>query len=411
MLMTYGAAHAGEVDFLATTLAEKGILTYGEAQQIMTESREALRRDLAKGTIETLPRWIQNISMKGDLRLRHQMDWDSTVNYARIRERLRLRVGFETRMAESIKAAFGLATGSESAEGTAFGKLSIADAEPTSTNHTFGNGFSKPLVMVDFAYLQYTPFDWMTVSAGKMKYGLHLWNPTDLLWDTDINPDGAAITVSRNVTGSLNLFFTGSWLVINEIKEVSNPDIYIVQPGFDWKATETVSVKAAVSYQQYNVAGKKLSTLFGTPAFDYKLVNPSLAVSFKELVCAYSLSVFGDITTNIEDAVKNNNQGSAYGFSFGHDKIGGFGQWQVKAMHRTLEKNSIPTTTKAFGDSDAYGGSMNSTGYEAILAFGLTSNTTLNLDYYDMRLKDRALAGKAGDEPKSLLQVDLVYKF
>ena len=101
-LMAATAAHASEADILANLLAEKGVITFGEAQQVVTETNETSRALVAQGKQSTLPQWIQNISMKGDLRLRHQVDWSSTNN--RERERLRLRTGFETRIADNLKA-------------------------------------------------------------------------------------------------------------------------------------------------------------------------------------------------------------------------------------------------------------------------------------------------------------------
>jgi polyhydroxyalkanoate synthesis regulator phasin len=340
-------------DMLINTLAEKGIITYGEAQQIMTENREEERKKLAQGEADTLPAWIQNMTIKGDLRLRHQTDWEASALYARIRERLRLRLGVDTRIVENLKAGFGLATGSEkisdkTVSGTAVKGDSIIDAEPTSTNATFGNGFGKEMVMVDYAFLEYAPLGWAKVTAGKMKAGTELWNPTDLLWDTDINPDGIAVNVNRDINAAFNLFFTGSWLTFNEKKNstsVTAPDVYIAQPGVLWKATDKISAQAAVAYQGFNVKGKDL-TYYGSteansiPPYNYICWNPSFMVTCRELVGPLALSVFGDYVQNTDKAVVSDNTGSNYGLRFGNEKISEFGQWQLSYMLRRLERNA-----------------------------------------------------------------------
>jgi polyhydroxyalkanoate synthesis regulator phasin len=298
------SAPAQANDMLINTLAEKGVITYGEAQQIMTENREEERKKLAQGEADTLPAWIQNMTIKGDLRLRHQTDWEASALYARIRERLRLRLGVDTRIVKNLKAGFGLATGSEkisdkTVSGAAVKGDSIIDADPASTNATFGNGFGKQLVMVDYAFLEYAPLSWAKVTAGKMRTGTELWNPTDLLWDTDVNPDGIAVNVSRDITPAVNLTFTGSWLTFNEKKNstsASAPDVYIAQPGVVWKASERLSAKAALAYQVFNVKGKDLtyygSTEAGTiPTSDYICWNPGFMVTCKELAGPLALSV------------------------------------------------------------------------------------------------------------------------
>ncbi|MDD5102084.1 MAG: hypothetical protein PHH62_03770, partial [Endomicrobiaceae bacterium] len=63
---------ASGVDDLANLLAEQGVITYGQAQQIITESNEQARQELASGQSKTVPAWVQNLTFKGDLRVRAQ---------------------------------------------------------------------------------------------------------------------------------------------------------------------------------------------------------------------------------------------------------------------------------------------------------------------------------------------------
>lgn len=415
-MMVSAVGFASEVDSLANLLAEKGIINYGEAQQVMTETKEASRSLIAQGKHDTLPYWIQNISMKGDLRLRHQIDWAVTGNTVRERERLRLRTGFDTRISENLKAGFGLATGSEknldagavtvstkTGSGTATG-TTIIDAEPTSTNHTFGNGFAKAMLMVDYAYLEYTPYSWAKVTGGKMKSGTQLWQTTDLQWDTDINPDGLAVNFTKTF-GKVDTFLNASYLVVNELNSATqdNPDMTIIQPGASYNITDTINAKAAVAFEQFNVNGK-YTGYYGTPAFDYCITAPSVNLAFKELLLGYSVNVFGDFTNNSDSKATTDTMGSAYGVKVGNEKIAGFGDWQATYLSRRLEANAW---LNKLGDSDTYGGAVNTQGMEAIVSVGLTSATTLIFDYYSMDLiKNSTLL-----TPKTLLQCDVVYKF
>jgi hypothetical protein len=411
VLFCWTSAKAGGTDLLIDKFVEKGALTASEGSILKSDVEQQQRKELAAGAVTTLPQWIQNIMMKGDLRLRVQDDYST---YTRTRERLRLRLGFETRMAESITAAFGLATGSEkildktisgAQEAETVKGDTIIDAEPTSTNHTFSNGFGKAMVMVDFAYLQYNPVSWLMVTGGKMKAKTNVWNPSDLLWDTDINPDGIAIGLNKKLAPGLEGFLNGSWLIFNDLNTAgaNNPDAYIEQIGLKWNVNDNINVQAAVANQLLTVNGKNTG-YYGTPAFDYNCINPSLDINIKDALMGYAVRLFGDTITNGDAKVSSDAAGYLYGLKFGDDKISSFGQWDVVYMLRRLEKNSW---LNLLGDSDSYGGAVNSAGYEAIVDFGLTNAATLTLDYYKMD----AILGATAASPKSLIQCDIVYKF
>jgi hypothetical protein len=401
LVVMCSVANATEIENLVNKLAEKGVITYGEAQQLITETNEEVRAKLAAGKVDTVPAWVQGLVIKGDLRLRHQVDWDASKNYARIRERMRLRVGFETSIVESLQAGFGFATGGETMAALAG---DVYDKEPTSTNHTFGNGFGKARLMVDYAYLAYNPVGWITVTAGKMKAGTHVWNATDLMWDGDINPDGVSLKFSRNFGEIGNIFAIGSALVFSEKASTANaPACNIGQVGGSYKPLAMLSLKAAVAYEVFEVNGKNTG-YYGTPTFDYVNVVPSFEATVSELPLIQSVKVFGDMVSNSDTKPTSDKDGSAVGLTIGSPKIAALGTWQITYIDRKLGQNSM---LAGLGDSDAYGGALNSKGYEAVVTLGLTKNASLGIDYYSMDKINSATA----TTPKQLVQIDLVYKF
>jgi hypothetical protein len=347
---------------------------------------------------EGLPAWITNLSMKGDLRLRQHTDWDSSVNYARSRQRLRLRIGFDTKSSDNIKVSFGLATGSERLSGT-----SVVDSDPASTNSTLSNGFGKTMLMVDYACLEYTPFSWIKITGGKMRSGTQIWQTTDLKWDTDINPDGFAVNINKDVN-QFSLFLNASWLIINELNSAqNNPDAYIVQPGVNVKLNDKYSIKAALAFETFNVNAKNTG-YYGTPAFDYICINPSIEMSVKKVISLYSLSLFTDIINNTDSKPAGDKKASAYGVRFGDDKIQKHGDWQASFINKKVETNSwLPR----LGDSDFFSGAVNMSGNILKAYYGLTKTTALNAAYYGAD----AVNGANASTPKSLVMLDLVYKF
>lgn len=401
VLFLSSGVFAGEVDKLATVLAEKGVITYGEAQQIITETKEEMRQQTLSGTNPLLPKWVQSMTVKGDIRLRHQMDWGGS-NKTRNRERIRVRLGVEAGIFDNVTAAFGLASGALAGSG---------DKSPTSTNHTY-EAFNKVPVFIDYAYLQYKGISDLTISAGKVKGKTQVWNATDLVWDGDINPDGIALNYNKKFNGGVSMFANAGWYVVGEGKKGRlMPDAYIVQPGLSFKSGN-FSIKAGLAYQQFNFKDREVksnepesylqvSTITAVAKSDFRCINPSIELKMENIVGDLMVSVFGDYVKNTDDTVYEKDlEGKAFGLSFGSKKIAELGTWQVKVMNRYLEKNAIPL---GLGDSDAYGG-KDGKGYEFILTLGITKNLSFGFDYYEMeKIK--------GGSKKSLAQFDLSYKF
>ena len=70
--------------------------------------------------------------------------------------------------------------------------------DPTSTNSTLGVFYTRKAFALDQAYVNYDPswFKPLTLTAGKFRYP---WYNTELTWDKDLNPEGAAQTLYFNL--------------------------------------------------------------------------------------------------------------------------------------------------------------------------------------------------------------------
>ena len=431
-VLGFTRANAGELDMLTNKLAEKGIISYGEAQQIMTESSEDARKDLAAGKLNTIPAWVQNLVFSGDLRLREQDDWNSANAYERDRFRVRLRMNVDTRLSEGFKAGFGFATGSESIDSTTdelgnatVGKGNVIDANSGSANSTF-SGFGRLPVELNLAFMEYDPsFCGFNISAtlGKMRQGAQVWNATDLLWESSLNPDGASVKISRNIAGGMSLDLIGSYLVINQLNSaVSNPSASIGDIVYTWD-TDEYKVKIGVSEQNLDVANKNCGTYFGETAgvpfiinanggvtansLNYYDMVESFELTYKNVIGANSIAVVGDMASNSytpETGTISDENASCYGIRLGANSVAGLGQWQVVALSRTLAGNSW---LNKLGANDPYGAAHNSSGYQAQLNFGLSKATTLAFTYFNY---DK-INGANNTTPQDIFQSDLIYKF
>jgi hypothetical protein len=403
MLFTCRLVSAGEIDGLVNKLVEKGTLSASEGREIVTGTQEETKSQIAKGENPTLPLWLQTFKMKGDFRFRYQHE-KKDGSIARERERLRFRLGVEAKVNNSIKIVSGLATGA---------------TDPRSTNQTLENNFEPKNVNLDYLFADVTLNEILQFQAGKIKNPL--FNACDLLWDTDINPEGAAFLLTKNsLLENLDLFVNSAWLVLDEVSSSKDdPYILVLQPGVNWRITENVNLKIGAAYYSYsNVKGTRMKKTVGTNSgiskdllvagaftgsLTYKYDAPKIDAEFG--IRAISdfipyVGLFGEYLKNSDPST--NNKGTLAGVRFGFEKVSNPMEWQFSYSNRKLEKDAA---LDIFPDSDFYGGKTNVKGNEYIFSFGLAKNLMANLDYYTTE----NLSGNILKE--KVLQVDVNFKF
>lgn len=253
--------------------------------QVRSELRGEVVEDVLRqakterwGMPEALPDWTRRFSFEGDLRLRGQGEFyagdnarfaTAYVDFARAnanksisgaflnteedreRARMRLRLGVKAKVTNDLDAGIRLATGSK--------------GSAVSTNQTLDGNFGSYEIVLDRAYLKYTGRDldgypWLTLSGGRIA------NPyfsTDLLWDSDLNFDGAAATLRYNLSGGddlfaleerdKSLFATFGLFSIDEV-ELSDADKWLfgAQLGADLLFEDQSRLKLALAYYDYN---------------------------------------------------------------------------------------------------------------------------------------------------------------
>ena len=379
---------AGEIDMLVQELVKEGVIKPGKAQQIMTLTKEEMRRKIAKGDEETLPSWIQKMNLKGDLRLRSQWQ-DKEGKEPRVRQRIRFRLKGEAKVSLGFTVGFGLCTGGD---------------DPRSTNQTLDNMFQTPAINLDYAYLKYTAPKLVTAIGGKIPNKMVIWKPADLLWDGDINVEGGAVLIHKDA-----LFLNSGVLVLDNEKYDSDPLMYIAQAGVKKNMAGNVNIKLAGTLygfehikgngaQSTHSAGTNSTDVGGNRTYDYDSIGAGIDLNIKKTFVP-SLSIFGEFIANPDP--DKDNQGYLAGVKFGDRKVAGRGNWQIKYMYRMLEKDAW---YDGFPDSDAYGGDTGSTGSEAVIKYGLAKNIILGLDYYMIEdIEDKKV--------QNLFQFDVVAKF
>lgn len=312
------------------------------------------------------------IHLKGDFRLRQEISEKQSQDYRRIRQRIRFRLGGTASVLDQSKVQFGLATGGN---------------EARSTNQTLENQFQTPDIRLDYAFIQHQLSPVLQIMGGKMKNPL--WMPSDLLWDSDIRPDGVSFSYEKTF-GNRVLFATASHFILDEKTSQEDPCLTVIQPGIKWAIDQNIKGQVAMGgyLSQHLEKSYQVLAISGKIDFYHRLFGVNLLQLFSELV----------INTKANDQA----QGMISGIKFGDQKVKGLGMWQSTISYRYLQSNAW---FDFLADSDAYGGNTNTKGFEIIVNYGLSEKVSLGVDFY---LMDQ-ITGVKNEE--ALVQFDLNAKF
>ncbi|HET7831557.1 MAG TPA: putative porin [Gallionella sp.] len=405
---------------------------------VRREIKEEIRQEVlaqAKGERwgdpGALPDWLGRISWDGDLRLRYQRDGypannappsafnpvnntsvlQLVTNTTDTRQRLRLqaRLGMKAKVSDNTFAAFRLTTGTTT--------------DPVSTNQTLGSSgnFNKSSVVFDRAYIQSSPYRWLTLSGGKIP---NPWLSTDLVWDTDVNFEGVAASFTPRFNDQWNGVFTAGAFPVQEIERSTSVFahskwLYGAQAGAEWTGLNSSNAKFGVAlYQFKNVEGIQNPTLGshiydktafvgvqkGNTLMDVNVgTDPALwgiASRFKEvnLTGRMDWAAFDPIHVMLTaDYVKNLGYDAAdiarrggiastprtVGYqsilAVGMPKIRQAREWQFSLAYKYLQSDAV---LDALTDSDFHLGGTNAKGFILGGIYGLDKNTTLGLRWY-----------------------------
>lgn len=386
-----------QVDALIEKLVDKGILTRQEAIGLKAEIAEDEKIVREEGLKQSLPSWVRDTKLKGDFRVRYQWEKRKGTNNSteRDRGRMRLRAGLETKVNDQIKVHFGLASG-----GT----------DPRSTNQTFENTFELKDIRLDYAYAEYTPFKWATLFGGRIKNPI--WEPGDMLWDTDIHPEGVSGKFKWKLTPNLEPYMNTALFLLDENSSTADPAMYVFQPGLKWKISDGLDLNLATTYYGFKKVGTATlnhntnnNTAVINGGGDFNSISPTIELGIKEPFSGLGLPLpylafFGEYINNLD--AKQSQNGYMGGLRLGHKKVKDKGQWQLRYTYTLLGTYAWPDV---FPDSDRYSGRTGIRGHEVLLTYGLGKNWNLELDYYRTNLTSTP------DKTENLFQADLNFKF
>jgi len=352
-----------------------------EIAKIMSD----MRADAGQRT--ALPKWLDNLKFYGDLRLRYEHHAaDGTQMRERNRYRFRLRFGFTKKwLDDQMEVGFRLASGS--------------NADGQSTNQTFDNAFNKKQIWIDRAYAKYSPnmLPGLTLIAGKIP---NILEHTDLVFDSDINPEGAAAAYQHAIAG-IDVFGKFAHLVVNETRDTHDTILNVYQGGihtplpFGAKATIAAAWYDFENYEDSPVGGNNW-------ARNTKMINVLAKVKLNTFDIPWQVyfdwvhnTAENDQTPGLENAA----DGYAFGVKFGRNKKQG--DWSIGYQFKYIEENATPS---GLNDSDFGGTDLR--GHVIKSKYNLTDFLTAGGSFFITR----PIAGEA-ERNDFLMQLDLVWKF
>jgi hypothetical protein len=203
------------------------------------------------GNLEDRLKDFGPFAFSGDLRLRDEPFFGGPANESldQNRERFRLRFNVNAKLNEDFAGGFSLASGDIN--------------DPTSTNQTVGDFYSRKAIAIDKAFVDYTPhqFSSLTLIGGKFAYP---WYNTELTWDKDLNPEGVAETLAFNLNSTpllKKVAFVGFELPFTQVAGVSLTDqslkssvVYGGQIQTQWQLTPWLKFGAYTGFYNYHNA-------------------------------------------------------------------------------------------------------------------------------------------------------------
>jgi hypothetical protein len=350
--------------------------------------------------------WAAKTQFKGDVRFREETVHNDGVpnNKDQDRQRIRARLGAYSEINPQVDTGIRIATGSND--------------DARSTNQDLNNYFDKKSIWLDQGYVDYHPdaIKNLHLIGGKMSQP---WvSMGDIIWDSDINPEGLAATYKYPLGGSTELFGSAGHYTLKDnvdgegVQFKHDLRLYAGQLGARFAITDSMKMTLGGSIYSYDNDKNSACPTTGTvtapcalavngnsPNETFKLYEGFGQLDFSNL--PVPLSLYGQYVSN-KDASNDQDTGWLAGVK---SKIYGFA---VDYNYRDVQRNAV---VGAFTDSDFANGYTGSRGSKLKVSYELDKNFNLGATYF-MATSDQTNASlNKKDSDINTLQLDAEAKF
>jgi hypothetical protein len=394
-----------------------------------------------------LPDWVSSFKWNGDFRGRFEENWaESELYHNRDRYRIRARLGATISFVDQFEVGIRLATGNPQTNpgGTLVG------GQPITANQDLNSLESRKFIWLDAGYARWTPINnatWnLSGTIGKMDNPFVL---SSMVWDPDINPEGAALQSAYNIDENHTVRATGAFFVLDELNQSQSGAVASAPPSHDpfvvggqllWDARwgtnmesslglaafginsrDTLSAKLQPFYNSGNsrdpVTGFLLhnyNPIIGTASFTYKLAT------FPFYDGPFPIKPYTEYMQN--PGAAQHNKGYRFGVVLG--KAGKRNTWEVAYRYQRLEADAWfdalvdddnggfyqPGNPQLAGTGKANGwfGGTNVKGHLVQATYSFTDYLNFTFTYY---LNDLIINAPTGKSDAGHFMGDLMWKF
>jgi hypothetical protein len=393
-----------------------------QAKLIELESRQKVQDEQIKtiGTggkeafkIPDTLKWAEKIKIYGDFRFRaewYQAEKNQLTQSDQSQGRIRFRLSVDMKITDEFDVRSRLATGSSD--------------DPRTTNQTLGENWVKKDFWLDRAYMDWHPksIEGLHILAGKMGMPFQIIN--DLVWDGDVNPEGAAVTYSWKPGENLETFLAGGGFWVQENASDTDIGMWGVQSATKYTFDKEHYLLGGLSYYDYTeIKGKNVitygssnarggNTVQGVSPFQYKFDYNLL-----ELFGEYGCTMFG-LPSAIQAQYVNN---LASGVSADTGWLAGVrlnkakkaGTWQFTYDYREAQRDSV---LGAFAETDFIDGGVGGRGHRFGYKYQFTDSISGGA-YYFMSQRARSNSSTSGagsnkaDDDFRRLRAEMIISF
>jgi hypothetical protein len=380
------------------------------ARQAQQETNEQIAATAKKtnelSTFDQKLAWAAKTQFKGDVRFRQETVHNDGVPNSKDqdRQRIRARLGAYSEINPQVDTGIRIATGSND--------------DARSTNQDLNNYFDKKSIWLDQGYVDYHPdaIKNLHLVGGKMP---QQWvSMGDIIWDSDISPEGLAATYKYPLGGSTELFGSAGHYTLKDnvdgegVQFKHDLRLYAGQLGARFAITDSMKMTLGGSIYSYDNDKNSACPTTGTvtapcalavngnsPNETFKLYEGFGQLDFSNL--PVPLSLYGQYVNN-KDASNDQDTGWLAGVK---SKIYGFA---VDYNYRDVQRNAV---VGAFTDSDFANGFTGSRGSKLKVSYELDKNFNLGATYF-MATSDQTNASiNKKDSDINTLQLDAEAKF
>ncbi|MCK8682220.1 putative porin [Pseudomonas umsongensis] len=376
------------------------------ARQAQQETNEQIAATAKKtnelSTFDQKLAWAAKTQFKGDVRFRQENVHNDGVpnNKDQDRQRIRARLGAFSEINPQVDTGIRIATGSSD--------------DARSTNQDLNNYFDKKQIWLDLGYVDYHPdaIKNLHVIGGKM---LQPWvSMGDIIWDSDINPEGLALTYKYPL-GNTELFGSAGHYTLKDnvdgegVQFKHDLRLYAGQLGARFAITDNLKMTVGGSLYNYDndedsactasTSPCALAVNGNTPGEQFRLWEGFSQIDIGGL--PMPLSLYGQYVHNAE-ASNDKDTGWLAGVK---TKLYGFG---LDYNYRDVQQNAV---VGAFTDSDFANGFTGSRGSKLKVSYELDKNFTLGATYFMANSDYTNASVNLKDSDINTLQLDAEAKF